>query len=286
MTDRASPFPWFVLSATLVGTACSSAVTTSDGSTEGGNIDAIATESGCTGRAPTDCASGVSGGACGDTVQTRVCSGSTFVCPAGTIPIAQCACVGPGPSGCVCGPRGWTCSDGGDVPVIRDVPVVRDAVADAGCTDCVSATVSWGMDGGFVAYSERSTVATCRTFTFERNSFGGPPSRMCSNELPPCGAGDTPNVGDLEAALADPDVVRALASAPVLYGRDSRPVDGQVFQIVVGGRRIEIGDDCRPGDPSCPSVPPGVARLRDFLERLTRERLRFGSCATTFPDAG
>ena len=109
---------------------------------------------------------------------------------------------------------------------------------------------------------------------------------MCSDELPGCTASDTPNISDVLLALADPDVVRAFASAPILYGVDSRPIDGSLYRITYGGRQIDIGDNCRPGSTTCVPPPAGVVRLREFLQRLTMIRMRLGMCSMVFPDGG
>ncbi len=230
-------------------------------------------DGGCSGPVPSGaCVMGTPGGICGDAALAQQCIGGAWMCPSGTIPISMCACVGRPPGACTCTPSGWSCPDAGDV-----APPV-----DVACTDCVSSTVSWGMNGGRVLFQDRSSVASCRVFTFHRMSFGGPPDRMCSNDVPGCSATARPNIADLQAALADPDVVAALAMAPVLYGRDTRPSDGTVFQIQVGSRLVEIGVDCA-GASGCRPVPPGVARLRTLLESISAAQLRIGMCATVFP---
>src|SRR5262245_15285581 len=87
--------------------------------------------------------------------------------------------------------------------------------AGSGGCDCVGADVSWGRDGGFVAYTDSSTVSPCRTYLHRREprAAGGQPI-TCTLELFGCGV-DALGVGDLNAALAHADVVAALSRAPV-----------------------------------------------------------------------
>lgn len=145
--------------------------------------------------------------------------------------------------------------------------------ADTGCSKCLSAELSWGQDGGEVAYLDRSTLKGCDEY--HRSRTGSTPL-MCDAKIPTCG-GDVPDadfvtgVADVESALANADVVSALSKAPILYGRDSRPVDGQVFQIIVAGKKIEIGNDCG-GTSGCVDLPAGVAHLRDVLKKIDGEK--------------
>ena len=104
----------------------------------------------------------------------------------------------------------------------------------------------------------------------------------CTMELYGCGV-DALGVGDVTAALSHPDMVLALSRAPVLYGGDTRPVDGQVFQITVGGKLVEIGTDCTPSAPSCTAIPAGVRSAMQFLQRLDTQQLGLSPCREQFP---
>ena len=84
-------------------------------------------------------------------------------------------------------------------------------------------------------------------------------------------------------ALANPQVVAAFAEAPVLYGRDSRPVDGTVFRIERAGKVIELGDDCNGGAGGCRAIPAGLATLRQLLEALTQQQLALPGCEALRP---
>lgn len=70
---------------------------------------------GCDAAPTFECATGTSGGACGDALSMPVCVAGAWQCPVGTIDARLCACLGRPPgSGCTCTPSGWVCdSDGG-----------------------------------------------------------------------------------------------------------------------------------------------------------------------------
>jgi hypothetical protein len=84
------------------------------------------------------------------------------------------------------------------------------------------------------------------------------------------------NMKLLVEALRQSDVQQALEQAPVVYGRDLRNIGSQVDHIEIGGKVIELGDECIAGEP-CPSpIPDGVAELAHLLGRITLEQR--GSC--------
>ncbi|XXX78328.1 hypothetical protein WMF30_06115 [Sorangium sp. So ce134] len=137
-------------------------------------------------------------------------------------------------------------------------------------------TIRWGANGGFRATEETSALSPCRAFSFDRRELrGGKPLLTCSQELGGCE--EAVSAGDVADALDHPDVVAALAAAPVLYGRDTRPVDGAVFRIQVGDAVVDVGDECGEA-PDCVPVPDGVAALVDALRTLTKEQLARGTC--------
>ena len=134
---------------------------------------------------------------------------------------------------------------------------------------CVDQTLTWNQDGGFVAYRETNTLEPCRSFTLVREPVStDPPSQMCTDPMESCEG--LVNPADIQAALGHADVVAALAAAPILYGRDTRPVDGQVFQIHIVDRVIEIGMDCN-GAADCIDEPAGVLTLRTYLQTLASQ---------------
>jgi hypothetical protein len=135
-------------------------------------------------------------------------------------------------------------------------PAGSPAVVDC---DCVDATVGWWRDGGLVPSRWQSRVEPCATYLYVNSELGEP----CGSTLQGCGG--AVGIDDLNTALSHPDVKQAFTRAPVLYGADPRPLDGQVDHIEVADQVIEIGEDC--GKPEC-EVPEGVAELGRVLERL------------------
>jgi hypothetical protein len=157
---------------------------------------------------------------------------------------------------------------------------LADSSDDAGSssgTECVVREFSWTHDGGFVAFQDRQTLTPCTRFSITRETRrGSSADAKCGNDV----AGDAKvTVADVNAALASDDMKAALAAAPVLFGRDSRPVDGSVFRIEIDGTTIDIGGDCN-GEAGCPAIPAGVAAARQVLEALTTQQRALGSCAS------
>lgn len=155
-----------------------------------------------------------------------------------------------------------------------------DALVDSNvpCTDCVTGTLTWGDNGGRVAYEDESSLSTCREFQRKRllNTDGG--SFTCTTEIGGCAASAIA-VGDVERALAHPDVLAAFAAAMTFYGADSRPVDGTIFRITREGKSIDVGDPCgAPPAPACVDIPPGVAALVGTLRALDTQELAKPAC--------
>jgi len=182
--------------------------------------------------------------------------------------------------------------DAGQPPVDASTRADAAASVDAGfnpradgggdpCTACIGETLRWERDGGFVPYRSASEVEACRGYEHTRMPFSGGAATSCTNTVP-C-EGDAITIGDLDAALAHADVVAAFAAAPILYGRDTRPVDGQLFQITLGSRTVSVGAECTGGGGPCEEIPAGVEALRALLTTLEEERLAEEDCATTFP---
>jgi hypothetical protein len=154
---------------------------------------------------------------------------------------------------------------------------------DAGA--CVfDATYSYGNTGGLVAYEDVVTLKPPSSYTYERTSrVTDPASSSCAPAMP-CGVDDLYSASDITRAIADTDVQTALAMAtPPIYGRDSRPVDGTIFQFLrADGRGFLAGGACGSGGPlpgTCVEVPAGIARLVSALRALDEQQLRDASCA-------
>jgi hypothetical protein len=148
---------------------------------------------------------------------------------------------------------------------------------DGACNACIDAALSWGEDGEL--WDETSTLLPCHAYSHTRAAYAGRASASCADEFVACGGGAlTP--GLLGRALADPYLQTALANdGPIIYGRDSRLVDGTVFRMVINGKEIVLGA-CAADDEQC--VEPGVASLANLLRRIDDELLRRPACAEAF----
>ncbi len=175
-----------------------------------------------------------------------------------------------------------------DVLDLTDVPLVDDvAPSDVPCTPMLSTTVTFGLNGGKVAFTDRFTLTPPLSFRAERHGGGpsGTVTAMCSTTLPGCNTADMVDVGELNAALGARDVQTALGFArgmpmmEVLYGYDPRPVDGTVFEINADGARLFVGAPCRAGMmTNCLAVPVGVQRLVDVLTALRDQEVQRSAC--------
>jgi hypothetical protein len=136
------------------------------------------------------------------------------------------------------------------------------------------------MEGGLSPYRETSELCPCRTFIFKRQQRAGMDRWGCRDDLDNC-LGGTITIEDLLRALAHDDVRRALAAGKVLYGEDTRPVDGQVLKIEMNGAIIEVGQPCQ--SALCTPIPPGVDALGNILRSLTTQELARPSCRMALP---
>lgn len=151
------------------------------------------------------------------------------------------------------------------------------------CSPCVEDMIGWGNNGGFVAFTERSSLDACNAYQHERRSVGGggAPSAQCKRALPCMGSG-LHGIADVLTAIEHADVRAALAKKQVLFGVDTRPVDGQVFEIVVGSSKIEVGMPCSAGATGCSAIPPGVSTLAQLLRAVDEEQLNLEPCTGMF----
>jgi hypothetical protein len=144
----------------------------------------------------------------------------------------------------------------------------------------VAAPITWGNDGGRVAFVDRSTLSPCRTFSHQRVPSGtNPPTLMCTQELGTCTS--SVSAREINVALEQPEVRAAIAAAPILFGRDSRAFDGAVLQIKVGAALIEIGLACN-GAADCKEIPQTVNALGIRLRALATQELARGECRGAF----
>jgi hypothetical protein len=148
------------------------------------------------------------------------------------------------------------------------------AGGQGGGTCAFVAAYAFGDDGGFRAFSEESTLSAPRTHAIERMNFGAASDGKltCAREVP-CASATAVTVPAIEAAVANADVQAALAKAPgMVYGTDSRPVDGTVFKFARGDRTFFVGG----GN----AVPAGLRALEALLRKLTEETKSTAGCAS------
>jgi hypothetical protein len=164
------------------------------------------------------------------------------------------------------------------------VACTERACFDGGSDSCtLDATYNFGWNGGLVTFVDRASLAPPSFYIYNRIPAGSSaPSVSCSPALPACSS-DAIDVADIMADLADPDVQLAfLPAEPPIYGVDSRPWDGAVFEVwrSTGGDFL-VGEDCSSPQASstCSPIPAGVAKLVADLRALDDQQLADPTCA-------
>lgn len=141
---------------------------------------------------------------------------------------------------------------------------------------CVGSDLEWGYVGGDVLgrHPPSSRITACDEFS---GPFPAESQQVCANQLPACGAEAEVDPEIVREAIADDDVQAALAQAPVLFGLDLRPVDGPIFQILIDGQQILVGEAC--GDePECAPTPAGVQALVEALRATSAQQATAEMC--------
>jgi hypothetical protein len=146
-----------------------------------------------------------------------------------------------------------------------------------------SSSYDYGAVGGFRASIDRSFLSPDNHYLHTRSSLvpDAGPELACAPALPPCGALDVITAYDIEVHdLPLADVQSALAQMPPpLYGYDSRPVDGSVFEFKrADGRGFLVGESCAGRPAPCTPIPPGVAQLTQRLQDLDAQQLAKPAC--------
>jgi hypothetical protein len=153
---------------------------------------------------------------------------------------------------------------------------------DSGTCGCTTRHVGWGMNGGHVTYHDSSALEICNLFLHQRMPVSqGIPAMSCEQQFTNCTS--TIGPGEVTRAIANSDVQAAIAAAPILYGDDPRPADGQVLGIQIGSASIEVGGACKA--PGCKPAPAGVSALADLLMAMTKQELSRSPCNAVFPPA-
>jgi hypothetical protein len=162
-------------------------------------------------------------------------------------------------------------------PLTTCAPPFNPAVA---CTFDTGYT--FGDEGGLRIRVDRSTLATPAEYGRTRQfRAAGMAAISCSNKVPMCRkAPGLITTADVVEAFAAPDVVAALAEArPQVYGRDSRPVDGTVLEVLrADGRGFLLGPACTGGQFCTRPLTDGLARVASLLNRLDTQQLATPGC--------
>jgi hypothetical protein len=151
------------------------------------------------------------------------------------------------------------------------------------CT--LDTTYEFGPNGGLVAYVVRASLMANGAFSYTQKDVRSDVTELpasCDPALPACGTTTAIDIADIAADLADVDVQAGFAATtPPIYGRDSRPADGQVFEIKrATGGTLFVGDECpSPILSSCRPIPPGIAKLADDLRTLIKQQTADPSCS-------
>ncbi|MBC8133481.1 MAG: hypothetical protein H7X95_10920 [Deltaproteobacteria bacterium] len=153
---------------------------------------------------------------------------------------------------------------------------------DAGRCD-FAGSYDYGYIGGLRISTDRSFLSPGNLYRHVRSPVRTTGTEiMCAPVMPPCGAQDVITAYDIEVHdLAHPDVRAALAEAqPPLFGHDTRPVDGVVFEFkTAAGRSLLVGNECGT-TADCRTIPAGVKQLRDRLIALDAQQLGEPACKT------
>lgn len=173
-----------------------------------------------------------------------------------------------------------------DASVDVALDVTPDVSVDAHPFCNIPASYTYGMDGGFTPVRETVQIGPGRQFTFTRTPLGGldagPCMCSCSAIIDYCATSDGGTIDALQVIVAfnDADVMAAFADqVSTLYGRDTRPADGQVFVVTRGdGRHFEVGSECA-GASGCRAIPAGLTRLQTVLTNLKNQQLARPECA-------
>jgi hypothetical protein len=156
------------------------------------------------------------------------------------------------------------------------------AGSGATCPQCVDMPFSFGLTGGLVAYTDLSAFAPCGHYAHTRTAAGsaGAKPMQCENDAP-CSGAKAVTPGMIADALANADVKMSLTGT-VLYGVDTTPSDGSIYQFRIGYNTVQVGSPCS-GQSGCKAIPAGVQALVDLLQALDKQQLGLPPCATVFP---
>jgi len=181
-----------------------------------------------------------------------------------------------GCNSCVClGDESVSCS--------TETCAVDGGTADGGAACALDADYDIGPIGGLVAYVTRAWLTSDGYFLYTEkgNATITELPASCTPALPGCGTPSAIDLDDLGADFADVDVRRAFKeSSGMVFGRDMRPVDGQVLEIKrASGGTLLVGDECPITFSSCQPIPAGIAKLAADLRALIQQQIADASCS-------
>jgi hypothetical protein len=176
--------------------------------------------------------------------------------------IAQpCPSARTGPIACIAGRCQYDLGDEARV----DVDGAPDGSIAESCGRCLEQELTWNLARARTTY----TVSGCEDIRVHDIEAGD-----CTGTYARCGDAERVNVADLRGALADPDVVAALAAGSV----GGAPAPGGFALVVSYGADSFTVHDCSSG-ATCLPIPPGVTRLRALLQRIeNKQACELGSC--------
>jgi len=163
-----------------------------------------------------------------------------------------------------------------------DAEAGPEAAAPAGPAGCALAyQYRYEFHGPELALSyDDSTLSPAREFLRRRQLAiePGQPTQSCTTLLPACGSPGI-DVGDVAAALADPDVESAFAAANDTFDFGAEPPLGGGWSILRSdGRRLHVGGAGCADSRGCDTRMPGMNRLRALLLALDAQELKKPGC--------
>ncbi|MEA2699203.1 MAG: hypothetical protein QOI66_3474 [Myxococcales bacterium] len=158
----------------------------------------------------------------------------------------------------------------------------RQEASDTGDGCTLADTYAFGWTGGLVAFSDESTLSPPNKYDHVRTYFrsdGG--TKSCSITQLSCQGMNSFGLYDIQLALQKSDVVSAFNEpTPLLYGTDSRPVDGAVYSVRRSdGHGVLVGGDCAGGAGNCRPIPGGLTVLVGILKQFDQQMLARPECS-------
>ncbi len=148
-------------------------------------------------------------------------------------------------------------------PAPAKEPLPTGAVAgDAGTCTCIKHRIEWGGTACMCSVIT-ATISACRTFARKATAVKG---SDCTGTIScdPTLEGSGPAI---ERIFAHPDIVRALARAPIMFGRPDETREGSDgVRLAVDGKAIIVFESCaNAGDRPCEEAPSAVRAAVRYL---------------------